>query len=154
MRLPSGPASSRPRRRASRGRRRRRALWRLPGPELRWWRVPCMPGLLLAAMRAQMPSCHAGPMGVRCLIVDDSPGFIQAARALLEQEGMTVVGVASTGCLILISAHAEEEFADLIEASPAAGFLPKSALCADAIVELMPGGRGGPVSSSAPQGTL
>jgi len=118
-------------------------------------------------------------MGVRCLIVDDSPGFIQAARALLEQEGMTVVGVASTseaavqhavrqcpdvtlvdidlagrsgidlagrlanecgasaGCLILISAHAEEEFADLIEASPAAGFLPKSALCADAIVELM-----------------
>ena len=101
------------------------------------------------------------PMGLRCLIVDDSPGFLQAARALLEQEGMTVVGVASTseagefstpirqcpdvtlvdidlggssgvdlarrlvermpaaaaGCLILISAHAEEEFADLIEAS-------------------------------------
>ena len=40
-------------------------------------------GLLLAAMRAQMPSCHAGPMGLRCLIVDDSPGFIQAADALL-----------------------------------------------------------------------
>src|SRR5215470_353556 len=121
------------------------------------------------------------PVGLRCLIVDDSAGFQQAARALLEQEGMTVAGVAATcdeavrraielrpdvtlvdidlggcsgcdlmrqladeagsaaGCLILISAHAEEEFADLIEASPAAGFLPKSALSADAIRELIPG---------------
>ena len=35
-------------------------------------------------------------MGLRCLIVDDSPGFLQAARALLEQKGMTVVGIAST----------------------------------------------------------
>src|SRR3990170_2318638 len=36
-------------------------------------------------------------MGVRCLIVDDSPRFLQAARALLEREGFEVVGVASTG---------------------------------------------------------
>ena len=135
-------------------------------------------------------------MGLRCLIVDDSPGFLQAARALLEQEGMTVVAIASTseaaiqhavsqcpdvtlldidlggtsgldltrrlanecgasaGCLILISAHAEEEFADLIEASPAAGFLPKYALSADAITELLPGGRDDAVGSSAPRGTL
>ncbi len=155
-----------------------------------------MLGLLLAAMRAPMPGCHPGPMGLRCLIVDDSPDFLQAARALLEQEGMTVIGIVSTseaaiqlaigqcpdvtlvdidlggssgldltrrlanecgasaGCVILISAHAEEEFADLIEASSAAGFLPKSALSADAIVQLMPGGRDGPVGSSAPQGTL
>jgi two-component system, NarL family, nitrate/nitrite response regulator NarL len=131
------------------------------------------------------------PVGLRCLIVDDSAGFRQAARALLEQEGMTVVGAVATceeavrhaielrpdvtlvdidlggssgcdlarlladeagsaaGCLILISAHAEDEFADLIEASPAAGFLPKSALSADAISELMPGGSAGP---SAPRG--
>jgi DNA-binding NarL/FixJ family response regulator len=34
---------------------------------------------------------------LRCLIVDDSAGFLQAARAFLEQEGITVVGVASTG---------------------------------------------------------
>jgi two-component system, NarL family, nitrate/nitrite response regulator NarL len=126
------------------------------------------------------------PVGMRCLIVDDSAGFRQAARALLEQEGMTVVGVAATcedavrlaielrpdvtlvdidlggssGCdlarrladeaggaagrVILISAHAEEEFADLIEASPAAGFLPKPALCADAIRDLISGGSAGP----------
>src|SRR5260370_33876711 len=104
-------------------------------------------------------------VGLRCLIVDDSAGFRQAARALLEQEGMTVVGVAATrdeavrraielrpdvtlvdidlggcngcgvarqladdagsaaGCLILISAHGGEEFADLLESSPGAVFL-------------------------------
>jgi DNA-binding NarL/FixJ family response regulator len=133
-------------------------------------------------------------VGLRCLIIDDSAGFLQAARALLEQEGMTVVGVAGTceeavrraselrpdvtlvdidlggssgcdvaqvladeaggavGCLILISAHAEEEFADLIVASPATGFLPKSALSADAIRELMPGIPGSPAGSSAHRG--
>jgi DNA-binding NarL/FixJ family response regulator len=133
-------------------------------------------------------------VGLRCLIIDDSVSFRQAARALLEQEGMTVVGGVGTceeavrhaielrpdvtlvdidlggssGCdlarllsdeagsaagfLILISAHAEEEFADLIEASPAAGFLPKSALCADAILALVGGGPAGPAAPSAPQG--
>jgi two-component system, NarL family, nitrate/nitrite response regulator NarL len=34
---------------------------------------------------------------LRCLIVDDSPSFLEAARALLEREGLTVVGVASNG---------------------------------------------------------
>lgn len=34
---------------------------------------------------------------LRCLIVDDSPRFLDAARGLLEREGLTVVGVASTG---------------------------------------------------------
>jgi CheY-like chemotaxis protein len=116
---------------------------------------------------------------VRCLIVDDNAGFRQAARALLEQEGLRVVGVASTGAeavrcvadlhpdvtlididlgadsgfevarrlfddpsvgpgqLILISAHAEDDFADLIEASPAVGFLVKPALSAAAIEGLL-----------------
>jgi DNA-binding NarL/FixJ family response regulator len=134
-------------------------------------------------------------MGLRCLIVDDSESFVKAARAFLEQEGMTVVGVASTGdaavrcaiglrpdvtlvdidlcgssgcelarrladegggaagCLILTSAHAEEEFTDLIRASPVAGFLPKSAWSADAILALMGGGGGGPGSSISPQET-
>ena len=35
-------------------------------------------------------------MVLRCLIVDDSPHFLDAARALLEREGLAVVGVAST----------------------------------------------------------
>jgi DNA-binding NarL/FixJ family response regulator len=115
-----------------------------------------------------------------CLIVDDNPGFLSAARALLEQEGLRVVGVACSGAeaadlaaelhpdvilldldlgaesgldvarqlasdpdldpghLILISAHAEEDFADLIDASPAVGFLAKSALSATAIERLLP----------------
>jgi DNA-binding NarL/FixJ family response regulator len=33
---------------------------------------------------------------MRCVIVDDSPDFIDAARRLLEHDGITVVGVAST----------------------------------------------------------
>ena len=104
---------------------------------------------------------------LRCLIVDDNPGFLEAARALLQQEGIQVVGVASTGAeavqqatdlqpdvtlldidlgaesgfdvarmlvdspsadpgqLILVSAYSEEEFLELIEASPAIGFVRK-----------------------------
>jgi DNA-binding NarL/FixJ family response regulator len=33
---------------------------------------------------------------MRCVIVDDSPSFIDAARRLLEHDGIMVVGVAST----------------------------------------------------------
>ena len=128
-------------------------------------------------------------MVLRCLIVDDSSQFLAAARGLLEREGLTVVGVASTGAealrrvaelrpdvtlvdidlgdqsgfdvvrllnrdadvaaarMILISTHAEDDYAELIAASPAAGFLPKTALSAGAIRDLL--GRqedGGPVS--------
>jgi CheY-like chemotaxis protein len=38
-------------------------------------------------------------MPVRCLIVDDNRHFLRAASDLLEREGITVVGVASTGAL-------------------------------------------------------
>lgn len=34
---------------------------------------------------------------VRCLIVDDSRRFAEAARALLERQGLQVVGVATNG---------------------------------------------------------
>jgi CheY-like chemotaxis protein len=36
-------------------------------------------------------------MPLRCLIVDDSPRFGEEARGLLEHEGVSVVGVASSG---------------------------------------------------------
>ena len=117
----------------------------------------------------------------RCLLVDDNPGFLSAARTLLEQEGMRVVGTASTsaeavrevaqlrpdvtlidvelagesgfhvvrdlvedpalepGQLILISAYAQEDLADLIQASPALGFLGKRALSGAAIERLLNG---------------
>ena len=49
-------------------------------------------------MRAGPARCDACRMGVlRCLIVDDSPRFCEEARGLLEQEGLTVVGVARSG---------------------------------------------------------
>ena len=118
---------------------------------------------------------------LRCLIVDDSAGFLVAARSLLEREGITVVGIASTGAealqraeefepdvilvdiglgeesgfdlaqrlagetspgtpsVILISTHAKDEFADLIEASPVGGFLSKSELSASAIRDMLDG---------------
>jgi CheY-like chemotaxis protein len=116
---------------------------------------------------------------LRCLIVDDSPHFLTAARSLLERQGVAVIGVASTaadalrrvedlqpdvtlvdidlggesgfevarrlqdapggmqGPVIMISTHSEQDYADLIAASPAIGFLAKSALSAGAIRDLL-----------------
>jgi DNA-binding NarL/FixJ family response regulator len=118
-------------------------------------------------------------MTLRCLIVDDSPRFLDAARGLLERQGVMVVAVASTGAqaveraialrpdvalldidlggesgfdvarrlsgeatlactrMILISTHAEQDYTDLIAASPVVGFLPKSGLSAEAIRALI-----------------
>jgi DNA-binding NarL/FixJ family response regulator len=112
---------------------------------------------------------------LRCLIIDDSPEFLDAARRFLQQEGIAVAGVASSGDeavrlarelrpdvtlidinlgvedgidlarrlaasegqpagkLILISTHGEDEFVDLIQDSPAIGFVAKSALLGNAI---------------------
>jgi DNA-binding NarL/FixJ family response regulator len=108
------------------------------------------------------------------VIVDDNAGFLKAAAALLEREGIRVVGVASNGAealtrarelrpdvilvdialgaesglelarrlvdadpdgarVILISTHAEADFAELIDATPVAGFVPKSKLSAGAV---------------------
>jgi DNA-binding NarL/FixJ family response regulator len=120
-------------------------------------------------------------MPIRCLIVDDNRPFLEAARVLLEREGLTVAGVATTSaeayrqadalrpdvvlvdislgeesgldlarCLvedglgldatvILISTRAEDEVADLIAESPAAGFVPKAELSASAILRLVDG---------------
>jgi DNA-binding NarL/FixJ family response regulator len=58
---------------------------------------------LLAAMRQALRSVMLGRMrpgpgagSLRILIVDDSRHFLNAACAALEQDGITVVGVAST----------------------------------------------------------
>jgi DNA-binding NarL/FixJ family response regulator len=44
-------------------------------------------------------------MAVRCLIVDDNPFFLGAARTLLEREGLTIEGVASTSADALRAAE-------------------------------------------------
>jgi DNA-binding NarL/FixJ family response regulator len=131
-------------------------------------------------------------MTLRCLIVDDSPRFLDAARGLLERQGIMIVGVASTSAqalqqvtalrpdialldidlggesgfdlarrlsreaslgrtrMILISTHAEQDYTDLIAASPVVGFLAKSALSGEAIRALIAshgnGHPGDPVS--------
>jgi DNA-binding NarL/FixJ family response regulator len=118
-------------------------------------------------------------MTLRCLIVDDSPRFLEAARGLLEYQGITVVCVASNSAeafrraeelrpdvtlvdvdlggesglelarrldgegavtrasVILISTHAEQDYAELIATSPAIGFLSKTGISADAIQKLL-----------------
>jgi two-component system, NarL family, nitrate/nitrite response regulator NarL len=121
---------------------------------------------------------------MRLLIVDDNSLFLEAARKLLERDGMTVVAVASTGTealrraaeirpdvtlvdvdlgdesgfdlarrlttttngaqspVILISAKPEDDLAELIDESPAIGFVAKSDLSGRAIVELVSGEKG------------
>jgi CheY-like chemotaxis protein len=128
-------------------------------------------------MRCGQFSCDSGVV-LRCLIVDDNSRFLHAVRGVLEHEGITVVGVASsiaealrkatdlrpdialvdidlggesgfevvrrlhsaTGAstqAILISTHSEEDYADLIAASPAVGFLAKISLSGDTIRSLL-----------------
>jgi CheY-like chemotaxis protein len=52
--------------------------------------------------------CHAWwVQALRCLVVDDNPEFLEAARSLLDQQGISVVGVAAN------SAEAIERAAEL-----------------------------------------
>jgi CheY-like chemotaxis protein len=64
------------------------------------------------------------------IVLGDESGF-GAARQLAE------LGGARPARVILISTHAEEDFADLIAASPAIAFLPKWELSAAAITDLL-----------------
>lgn len=51
----------------------------------------------LAAMPARRLIMKAGTMPVRCIIVDDNQEFLGTARGLLEGQGISVIGIASTG---------------------------------------------------------
>ena len=121
----------------------------------------------------------SGAEGLRCVIVDDNPVFIDVAARLLERGGISIIGFASTSAeavrraeelrpdvmlvdvdlggesgfdlaedlhganshtppkVILTSAHSEQDFADMIAASPAVGFLPKADLSSGAIQDLL-----------------
>jgi CheY-like chemotaxis protein len=118
-------------------------------------------------------------MPPRCLLVDDNAAFLETASVLLEREGVTVVGVASSTAealqqvralrpgvilvdiglgdesgfdlarllardgqggsaeVILISTCAEEDYTELIDESPVAGFLAKSELSARGIGRIL-----------------
>jgi len=75
---------------------------------------------------------QAGQLRPDVVLVDimlgDESGFDLAQRlADMDSDGITV---------ILISTQEESDFADLIEAAPVAGFVPKSELSASAIRRL------------------
>jgi CheY-like chemotaxis protein len=118
-------------------------------------------------------------MPLRCVLVDDNEAFLETASLLLEREGLSIVGMASTiaGALrqvralrpdlvlvdiglgnesgfdlarllaqdgqiagaevILISTGAEADYRELIDDSPAAGFLAKSELSVRGISRLL-----------------
>ena len=59
----------------------------------------------------------------------------RAAWSLLG--GFTARLDAARSAVILISTHAEQDYAELIAASPAVGFLSKTAISADAIQDLL-----------------
>lgn len=122
----------------------------------------------------------------RCLIVDDSSCFLEAARMLLESQGVAVVGLASNGTdalrqvtelrpdvvlldvglgsesgfevakrlarevrgtpppTIMISTFDEEDYASLVAASPAVGFVPKMRLSARVLQDVLDGVTGRP----------
>ena len=118
--------------------------------------------------------------GPRCLIVDDSAAFRDAARAMLERGGIEVVGTACDADeamrqaetlhpdvalvdvdlgadsgfdvaeqlvavpVILTSTHDEQDFADLIAASRALGFLPKLSLSPESVRQLLDRASGSP----------
>jgi CheY-like chemotaxis protein len=136
------------------------------------------------ALMAASDRAGEAAAGPRCLIVDDSWPFLDAARDLLERQGATVVGMATTGAeavrlaaelrpdvalvdlylggesgfevarrlhaqpprpprIILISTHAGQDYAELVAASPAVGFLTKIALSATAVRDLLASERRG-----------
>jgi DNA-binding NarL/FixJ family response regulator len=77
------------------------------------------------------------------------PDVVLVDIMLGEESGFDVVrelsrdGRADGTTVILISTHAESDFADLIDASPASGFLPKSRLSAEAIRQIVGAGPSG-----------
>ena len=127
-------------------------------------------------------------MPLRCLLVDDNEAFLETASLLLEREGLTVAGVASSiaealrqaralrpdlilvdiglgdesgfdlarllardgrggrggqgdqgdgADVILISTGAEADYKEMIDDSPAAGFLAKSELSVQGISRIL-----------------
>jgi len=121
---------------------------------------------------------QASAMPLRCIIVDDNGPFLEVASALLEREGVDVVGVAANSAeavrlvnelgpdvtlvdvdlggesgfdlareltsngnghpnVILISTHSERDLAQLIEVTPALGFVSKARFSAKAIFDIL-----------------
>jgi CheY-like chemotaxis protein len=88
-------------------------------------------------------SATTGAEAVRCAQEHD-PDVVLLDIGLGEESGFDVAELLSQATgrrtrVILISAGQEQDLRDLIEASPAIGFVPKSRLSANAIIELLGG---------------
>jgi two-component system, NarL family, nitrate/nitrite response regulator NarL len=62
-------------------------------------------GYLLAAMLPAAPVGRLAGMRLMCVIVDDNKLFLDVARAVLERQGMAVVGVAATSAEAVVLAR-------------------------------------------------
>ena len=76
-----------------------------------------------------------------CLVKTLGPDVALVDVQLGDEDGLEVtrrLAAHARGTrIILISTHSENELAELIADSPAVGFLPKTALGADAIAEML-----------------
>ena len=59
--------------------------------------------------------CHAGLVLMRCLLVDDNAAVLSSARMLLDQQGVTIVGTASTSAEALRLAAAQRPDVVLVD---------------------------------------
>ena len=91
-------------------------------------------------------------MPLRCLLVDDNEAFLETASLLLEREGLTVAGVASSIAQALRQAHALRPDLILVDIGlgDESGFDLARLLAQDG--QGAPGGPGGPRGSGGPRG--
>jgi DNA-binding NarL/FixJ family response regulator len=97
-------------------------------------------GVVIAGLASNTREALERVQGLRpdVALVDISLGSesgFQLARLLAELNG-------AAPTVILISTHAESDFADLIEEAPVAGFVPKTELSASAVRRLADAERG------------
>jgi DNA-binding NarL/FixJ family response regulator len=87
------------------------------------------------AAALQLVALHTPDVALVDIDLGGESGFDLARQLASLGDGLTPD-------VILISTHAEGDFADLIDASPAVGFLSKAELSARAIEQLLSGPRG------------
>jgi hypothetical protein len=99
---------------------------------------------------------------MRCLIVDDNPRFLEAARGLLEREGAVVVGVASTGAEAIERIQELSPDVTLLDIDLGgrewlrgrAATAPAGRLSSDPDLDICRGGLRGPIAGSPALGFL
>lgn len=96
---------------------------------------------LLESQGLQVVGCASSGAEALRLAVTLQPDVVLVDVLLGDEDGLDVTRRLTAGArssrVVLISTHSEEELADVLADSPAVGFLPKKALSAPAIGELL-----------------